>query len=551
MRWFRSRASSDRVRRAAPIVALIVGLVAYAAWFIWRGSIQVGSQRYFVLFDDAMVSMVYAKNVVEGYGLNWARYGAPVEGFTCPLWTLFMIPVHWLPLSDSLRPLVVQLASLVALCANVVLISRLTERLGATRRAALMAAGLTALYFPLNFWALVGMETGLQTLLITGVILAALDGRSTAMFVLCGLAALLRPDMGILVVVCAAYLISQKVAARIPVRTWLPQSLFLIVPLGLYLGFRAMYFGDVAPNTYYLKMTGVPTDARVARGLAVFVDFARPWGVVLLVTMFGAVAASMRRRTLWLPLVVLSLYFLYSIYIGGDAWEGASTGANRFVAPVMPLLFVLNACLCDEIFSWLRERNVSSRAISALAAGVFAFVWLSVNGITSDTLGTERLRTVLVVRKPLYTRERELILKATLALPDVAREGALLAVVWAGVPAYYSTYRMTDVLGYNSRTIAHRRAHVSIDLDQSEKFLPGHMKWDYRHTLGELRQDVVFQTWELEGDTLTTTMKKYGYFKYENLWIREGSKFAMVDRPETTPPSRRLRSSIPWRRGLE
>ena len=47
-----------------------------------------------------------------------ARFGPPVEGFTHPLWTFAMIPVNALPLALPVRPLVVQIASVVLLVAN-------------------------------------------------------------------------------------------------------------------------------------------------------------------------------------------------------------------------------------------------------------------------------------------------------------------------------------------------------------------------------------------------------------------------------------------------
>src|SRR5262249_24068646 len=111
----RARGASENPpmpRAVAPgrsIVAVVACLVGWAAWFIARTTFVVDGKSYFSLFDDAMISMVYARNFVEGYGLNWARWGNPVEGFTCPLWTFLMIPVNELPLPLRMRSLVVQL----------------------------------------------------------------------------------------------------------------------------------------------------------------------------------------------------------------------------------------------------------------------------------------------------------------------------------------------------------------------------------------------------------------------------------------------------------
>src|SRR5262249_54855974 len=134
-------------------------------------------RRVFCLFDDAMISMTYARNLVEGHGLNWARQGAPVEGFSHPLWTALMVPVNLLPIGLDRRSLVVQVASLGLLLLHVVLVRRLVlshfTRPGARHWAP--ACVLTAFYYPLNFWSLIGMETGLQAVLSTAMVLLALD----------------------------------------------------------------------------------------------------------------------------------------------------------------------------------------------------------------------------------------------------------------------------------------------------------------------------------------------------------------------------------------
>src|SRR4051812_9885737 len=89
---------SPSSRRPWALWALLLLLAAWGGWFIYRSSFALDGRRFFCLFDDAMISMTYARNLVYGHGLNWARWGEPVEGFTHPLWTLLMIPVNALPL---------------------------------------------------------------------------------------------------------------------------------------------------------------------------------------------------------------------------------------------------------------------------------------------------------------------------------------------------------------------------------------------------------------------------------------------------------------------
>src|SRR5437867_1448031 len=148
--------------------AAAIALAIWSGWLIYRPSFVVAGTRYFSLFDDAMISMVYAKNFVEGFGLNWARFGPPVEGFTCPLWVFAMIPVNALPLALPIRALVVQVASGILLVANLFAVRSLARAHFTAPGAphVSIAVVLTAAYFPLVHWSLMGMETALQALLI-------------------------------------------------------------------------------------------------------------------------------------------------------------------------------------------------------------------------------------------------------------------------------------------------------------------------------------------------------------------------------------------------
>src|SRR5688572_10109684 len=95
------------------LAVLLVLFTLWGGWLVYRTSFIAGNeQRYFCLFDDAMISMTYARNLVEGHGLNWARQGEPVEGFTHPLWLVPMVGANLLPIELRFRSLPMQLLSL-------------------------------------------------------------------------------------------------------------------------------------------------------------------------------------------------------------------------------------------------------------------------------------------------------------------------------------------------------------------------------------------------------------------------------------------------------
>src|SRR6266436_5349701 len=134
---------------------LLAAFLLYAGLFIYRTSFVVRGERYFSLFDDAMVSMRYARNLAHGFGLVWNPGGDRVEGYTNPLWVLFMSLIHLLPVAPSKTSLLVQAANAAFLAANLHFVRKIAlAAADGSEAAALGAVMLTAFYLPNNNWSL-------------------------------------------------------------------------------------------------------------------------------------------------------------------------------------------------------------------------------------------------------------------------------------------------------------------------------------------------------------------------------------------------------------
>jgi len=106
------------------LTIIVFGILIYSAIFWINGT------PYFVLCDDEMISMYYAKNLLSG-----------IEGYTNLLWTLIMIPCQLLPKNLSSVPIVlINLACILGMM-------KLSKNP--------LLLGLT---FPILFWALRGVE---------------------------------------------------------------------------------------------------------------------------------------------------------------------------------------------------------------------------------------------------------------------------------------------------------------------------------------------------------------------------------------------------------
>ena len=539
----------DRRQR---VFACLLGLeLAWGSWFIWRTSFEALGTRTFCLFDDAMISMTYARNFVEGFGLNWARFGSPVEGFTHPLWLAIMVLAHLLPIDRLQVSLIVQSLSLALLLVNVAVVRKLLEvhfvpspEHGLSRW--LPAAALTASYYPLNHWALQGMESALQALLVLLAVyltleVARMGGGSQArgMFLrlggVLGLAYLLRMDLLLLAIGCLGFLAWHH--RGLDHRCWVRLVLPLAIAIVGYQIFRWSYFGEPLPNTYYLKLEGYPLEIRLLRGLWSFSTFFfRPAALGLLTILVTALPVLRVERSARLLVAVFGLFGGYSIYVGGDVWEAAGIGANRFICFAVPLLFVLG----NRALGYWREhgspplRRLLTHPSAVLALTLAGFA--SFNGllVAQPDAAWSRL---LLLDPPLHVPEHRRFTRLVLGLEqsELVDPDARVAVVWAGLTAYFTRWEMVDLMGYNERWIARQPVIEALSSDTYRNYLPGHLKAAHQYVLDTYRPDLVLQFWGLPEERERELLQQSGYTRRARFWLREDSAKVRIRRFNLTP----------------
>jgi hypothetical protein len=153
------------------------------------------------LFDDAMISMRYARNLATGYGLVWNPGGERIEGYTNPLWVLYMSLIHLLPLPQSKTSLLVQVTAALLLAANLWFVRKIALSISdGSNSVSLGAVALTALYLPINHWSLQGMEVSVLVLITSACLWRALRCvdemvLDVRLYLLLGLSTFIRQDM--------------------------------------------------------------------------------------------------------------------------------------------------------------------------------------------------------------------------------------------------------------------------------------------------------------------------------------------------------------------
>jgi len=232
-------------------------------------------------------------------------------------------------------------------------------------------------------------------------------------------------------------------------------------------GLRLWYFGDPLPNTYYLKVAGIPLLARLTRGLAGVGVLALSVGGALLL---GAVMASTwTHRELAPALTITAGQVAYSIFVGGDAWEDSLPGDHSIVIAIAPVLVLVAGGLWRSALLVTRRLGIGatgSRQARRPAVGILAclvcLTWMTL----CSWRNTSILSQALLLERPSHTVGNLSHVRTAWAIRRFTTKDAAVAVAWAGVVPYFSGRRGVDLLGMNDPVVAPR-------CKQDAPWLPG------------------------------------------------------------------------------
>lgn len=513
--------------------SLLTSFLTYSLAFIDQHSFAINGERFFPLFDDAMISMRYAHNLAEGHGLVWNPGGERVEGFSNPLWVLIMALAHLIAIPYPHTSLAIKLLALLLMAANLFAVRKLASLFTQNAFFQLLAVFFAAFYFPLNNWALLGMEVSLIVLLVNLALINAIQNlqnnqTSRLPYLLLGLATLVRVDAAvILLALCLGLMFADRQRLRFHLQ-WTAISLALFI--GGQTLFRLFYFGELVPTTAVLKLSGISSILRASLGLRAFLDFVVLSNWVLFLLPF-AILPFLRKRGLGiLPFVVL-LQVAYNIYVGGDSWEHIG-GANRFIASVMPLFFICFALSLEMISQQVRERfNLPGLAQFGLGLAVIAFSVGALINFNDMRLPDGHLRWTFQKKLPLRDGG-ERFTQVAFALNQIAKPQATIAVVAAGSIPYYSGLESIDLLGKNDPVVAAGPMRINSSLFSIGNFRPGHNKWDYEYSIGVLKPDILAQLWEGTEEDFAPFADQYTLYYVNDLplYIRNDSVLVFRDR---------------------
>jgi hypothetical protein len=426
-----------RKRNARAILLAIISALVVLAWF----------NRF--IQDDAFISFRYADNLARGFGLVW-NPGERVEGYTNFLWTLLMGAVHVFHGDPVVWSMAIGLA---AFAGSLFLTYRIALQVFQSDDVGLLAVILVGTNYTFSAYATGGLETSLHALLYLAVIYSVIrplrlrvcrSADALKISLLLALAMLLRLDSAMLC--CAVFVFAGVTIVRqsAPLGSKAACAAALLAPfaaiMALWFAWKFSYYGDILPNTFYVKVSSVRD---VTRGFVYLDRFCSSYLLypILLVSAFSMFSffRSIRAELLLIFLVAFA-WIAYVIKVGGDFME------FRFMVPVIPLFVIL--------FLWVllffaKTMTIRAGMILLVLIGsvhhVITFAYDPNDGIES----IQELHAHIVAPDEQWGEIGKVLGKAFAYDPRVS-----LATTAAGAIPYYARLTSIDMLGLNDKYIA-------------------------------------------------------------------------------------------------
>lgn len=434
-------------------VAVVISLFL-AAWFFYY------NKEFY--HDDAFITLRYARNFLAGNGVVW-NPGEYVQGYSNFLQLMLISGLGFFGLDLELASRLIGVISYLILpLASIFLLSKICGNNNQTTPL-LSFICLTA-SAPMVSWSLGGLESTMFVMLAnTGILLFlwAMQKDSAKMLYACSsiilaLASLTRPDGLIFAAIAFLWLAAHR-------QKQLPSHVsHFTVPGGIlilsYLTWQYYYYGDIFPNTFYVKGTTL-TPEILWRGLSYLWRFAVQPPFLFLLTpvlfFYHWLKKGLKQQHVYLS-ANIAAYALFIVYAGGDHMP-----SFRLILPLIPLQTYLLLMLLESYYEATARRNcIIYAVVMFLLALQINHGPLNPGKIDDAALNGIQVGKFIAASWP---------------------KNSLVALNSAGAGPYHAPdHRFIDMLGLNDRHIAKRRID-KIELPWQKK--AGHLKGDGNYVL--------------------------------------------------------------------
>ncbi len=410
--------------------------------------------------DDTFISFRYAKNFVKGFGLVFNK-GVRLEGYTNFLWTMIIA----LPIKFNLNPInFVYYSGIAFFIITLFFAYKLSFRIFESKTLAIITLILLGTNYTMSCYATGGLETQMQTAIITACyylffkfILVNDRGIKTLSFlsILLAVSILTRPDSIIFAVIIFSAAVFIGLKEKLPKAKILKNFLTLIIPFIIilipYFIWKLNYYGNILPNTYYVK-AGNQTSI-VSGFIYVGWFLASYWLFIFPLILVFYLKEFLHETSLKINILLVTIFIwtLYLIKIGGGFME------FRFFVPILPFIFI--------VIIWIIHKLIQPEKLKAVFL-VIIIVGSIFHAVTFHY--NSRIEGIRVLESHLVYPNQNWIgvgkkLKTIFGGSDVE-----IAVTAAGAVPYYSELKTLDMLGLNDKFIAREQNTISNR--------PGHQK---------------------------------------------------------------------------
>ena len=523
----------------------------YVLWYIAYFAnillfVAVDGELYSRMNDDAMISMRHAWNLANGNGLVW-NPGEYIQGYSNLLMTLFMALIH-LIFDQRHAVMAVNMSGLVFMLVTAYGAGKITECIcheGASSRerdvAGIMAFALVLCFYPLSYWAITGMETSMLTMLVTMGMLFTFrygDGRKSKYLYLAALmfslALLTRTETVLICSLAGLYIMSllRSPGHRQHLRHVLAAAgAYVATGIGLLL-FQYTYYGEWLPNTYTLKLVGIPLYSRVLDGISYLSPFL--FSILIIVACVAAdmIRGHSRKKILMCCIVVVMI--LYNIYIGGDVYE-----YYRIPAPAMPLLLGLFAAsmvrTMDIEILWSAKLDHSLKLVEMIGMRLRRLLMAALLPSAVLALNFEYLEEIAMRERERHLVRYERHTNRALLLDRFLSDQATIGVASAGVTGYYTNRVGIDFFGKMDRYLASLPPDLTGSVayqDFRVRSFVGHNKYDLEYSIKKKKPTWIeffiygqedLSEWVMQNYVFVTCAEDDEFFGHCDFFFLEGS----------------------------
>lgn len=412
--------------------------------------------------DDAFITLRYASNFLDGKGIVW-NPGEYVQGYSNFLQLVIIAGLGYLGFDLRIS------SQLIGITAYLLLPITATFLLSKIDHKNKLAPVLPAVFIyasaPIVSWAIGGLEGVMFSLLATvGILLFASASQaeeSKALYICSGislgLACLTRPDGIVFAALAFIWLLRDfKHHRSFNILHFSFASGLIILS---YLAWQYYYYGDVLPNTFYVKGTALNIET-INRGLSYLWQFTVQPPFLMLITaavfLHRWLFSQLRTQEVYLAANIL-FYSLFVVCVGGDHME-----AFRLLLPAIALLACLLQMLLENVIARLATHG---KLLIYLAALLLSALQIGHGPLNPLKMDDAALNGIQIGR----------------FISENWPENAVIALNSAGAVPYHAPgHRFIDMLGLNDKHIA-RREIIKTELPWQK--MAGHLKGDGNYIL--------------------------------------------------------------------